>query len=95
MRECRTYGSVRGVGGNAHPYRDSLARLEHSVISMGAQSSRTHRMPAFAAAIRACGHQHRKRNRNQTRAVPAGKTLHLFRSHFLECSYRRGGTGLF
>jgi hypothetical protein len=23
MRECRTYGSVRGVGGNAHPYRDS------------------------------------------------------------------------
>src|SRR6266404_8779 len=36
MRECRTYGSVRGVGGNAHPYRDSLARLEHSVISMGA-----------------------------------------------------------
>jgi hypothetical protein len=22
MRECRTYGSVRGVPGNRHPYRD-------------------------------------------------------------------------
>jgi hypothetical protein len=24
MRECRTYGSVRGVPGDRHPYRDSL-----------------------------------------------------------------------
>ena len=24
MRECRTYGSVRGVWSNPHPYRDSL-----------------------------------------------------------------------
>ena len=22
MRECRTYGSVRGAGGDARPYRD-------------------------------------------------------------------------
>src|SRR5260370_24594431 len=32
MRECRTYGSVRGVGGNAHPYRDSVGALEHGMI---------------------------------------------------------------
>jgi hypothetical protein len=24
MREIRSYGSVRGVAGNRHPYRDSL-----------------------------------------------------------------------
>jgi hypothetical protein len=27
MRECRTYGSVRGVPGDRHPYRDSLERF--------------------------------------------------------------------
>ena len=27
MRESRTYGSVRGVLSNGHPYRDSLAAL--------------------------------------------------------------------
>ena len=32
MQECRTYGSVRGVGGNAHPYRDSVGVLEHGMI---------------------------------------------------------------
>ena len=25
MRECRSYGSVRGARSNARPYRDSLA----------------------------------------------------------------------
>jgi hypothetical protein len=32
MRECRTYGSVRGVGGNAHPYRDSLGVLQRKKV---------------------------------------------------------------
>jgi hypothetical protein len=27
MRECRTYGSVRGVPGDRHPYRDSVIRI--------------------------------------------------------------------
>jgi hypothetical protein len=27
MRECRTYGSVRGVPGDRHPYRDSLEAI--------------------------------------------------------------------
>lgn len=26
MREIRTYGSVRGVRGNSHPYRDEATR---------------------------------------------------------------------
>ena len=26
MRECRSYGSVRGAGSNARPYRDSVPR---------------------------------------------------------------------
>jgi hypothetical protein len=29
MRSCRTYGSVRGVPGNWHPYRDSLEQPEN------------------------------------------------------------------
>src|SRR5260370_41341959 len=32
MRECRTYGSVRGVGGNAHPYRDRSRVVERTII---------------------------------------------------------------
>jgi hypothetical protein len=27
MREIRSYGSVRGVAGNRHPYRDSPGRV--------------------------------------------------------------------
>jgi hypothetical protein len=34
MRECRTYGSVRGVPGDRHPYRDSLVALR--CVSIGA-----------------------------------------------------------
>jgi hypothetical protein len=30
MRECRTYGSVRGVPGDRHPYRDSE---EHAPVT--------------------------------------------------------------
>jgi hypothetical protein len=34
MRECRTYGSVRGVPGDQHPYHDSLDRdLSPSLIT--------------------------------------------------------------
>jgi len=35
MRECRTYGSVRGVGGNAHPYRDSFEQPVVLAMSAG------------------------------------------------------------
>jgi len=28
----KRYGSVRGVGGNAHPYRESVGILEHGMI---------------------------------------------------------------
>ena len=31
MRECRTYGSVRGVRSNAHSYRNSLSGLRYTV----------------------------------------------------------------
>ena len=34
MRECRTYGSARGVGGNAHPYRDISGPTDHEWISI-------------------------------------------------------------
>ena len=39
MRECRTYGSVRGVGGNAHPYRDSVGALEHGMIKQNRRAA--------------------------------------------------------
>ena len=34
MRECRTYGSARGVGGNAHPYRDISGATDHEWIGI-------------------------------------------------------------
>jgi hypothetical protein len=42
MRECRTYGSVRGVGGNAHPYRDNTA-----VFGTGGTTRRGGSAPMF------------------------------------------------
>ena len=36
MRQSRSYGSVRGVRGNSHPYRDiGLCRLSRSHIYQG------------------------------------------------------------
>ena len=37
MREIRSYGSVRGVAGNRHPYRDSqkLVWLHLGVLARG------------------------------------------------------------
>ena len=43
MRECRTYGSVRGVGGNAHPYRDSSTAFEHGMMAAWAKWVRLQR----------------------------------------------------
>jgi len=37
MREIRTYGSVRGVRSNPHPYRDTLQPLRSSAFP-GARS---------------------------------------------------------
>jgi len=42
MRECRTYGSVRGVGGNAHPYRDSVGALEHQAAGNATDDQAPH-----------------------------------------------------
>jgi hypothetical protein len=33
---------VRGVGGNAHPYRDSVGALEHGMIKQIGHGARQH-----------------------------------------------------
>jgi hypothetical protein len=38
MRASRTYGSVRGVRGNSHPYRDCVARMSEGVSKADAVS---------------------------------------------------------
>ena len=45
MRESRTYGSVRGVLSNGHPYRDSLAAL---TAQAGKHLSGRQATPAFS-----------------------------------------------
>ncbi len=41
MRECRTYGSVRGALGNGRPYRDhDVAMCHHHIINAGMLSGR-------------------------------------------------------
>ena len=39
MRECRTYGSVRGALGNERPYRDRTASGDSSVPSVMDQAA--------------------------------------------------------
>ena len=34
MRECRSYGSARGAGSDARPYRDLWAPPEHGMIQL-------------------------------------------------------------
>jgi hypothetical protein len=54
MRECRTYGSVRGVPGDRHPYRNSLDRHIFACIHRGGcMDPRTF----WSASILAC-HSH-------------------------------------
>jgi hypothetical protein len=55
MRECRTYGSVRGVPGDRHPYRDSLgmwcsATFAVQVVTWVEQWYRTHQLPIIGQA---------------------------------------------
>jgi hypothetical protein len=44
MRECRTYGSVRGVPGDRHPYRDSLEYAPSRRITETSGHKKTHHL---------------------------------------------------
>jgi hypothetical protein len=76
MRECRTYGSVRGVGDNAHPYRDSFGALDHGMIGRGRGGGETARSlihnPIGATVVCGLGRKvEAKRFANHTGEEPA------------------------
>jgi hypothetical protein len=47
MRECRSYGSARGAGSDARPYRDLWAHSEHGMIRRRGSARDRHEAKQF------------------------------------------------
>jgi len=58
MREICTYGSVRGVAGDRHPYRDPHSSLFKTLANR--RSRMKGRVARIGSSIRVCKHLHAK-----------------------------------